>query len=178
MEDLYRLYGNRDSTFVQCVVRIPAQIDRVGRLGDGVVTTYLTDDDCRKLRALCDEALAKHNRPRPGFPMCVYTTVRIENDAARAETVTREFLQKYYGGSIRHGGIMGLGPAAAVVEALKRYEAAGVTDLCVRFAGADQIAQVEQFISNVAPAFSGGENSSLPFKGRCAGAWSRGPSAC
>ena len=72
---------------------IPAQIDRVGRLGDGVVTTYLTDDDCRKLRELCDEALAKHNRPRPGFPMCVYTTVRIENDAAKAEAATREFLQ-------------------------------------------------------------------------------------
>jgi alkanesulfonate monooxygenase SsuD/methylene tetrahydromethanopterin reductase-like flavin-dependent oxidoreductase (luciferase family) len=133
---------------------IPAQIDRVGRLGDGVVTTYLSDDDCRKLRTLCDEALAKHNRPRPGFPMCVYTTVRIENDAAKAAAVTREFLQKYYGGGgggIR--GIMGLGPAAAVVAALKRYEAAGVTDLCVRFAGADQIAQVEQFIDEVAPAF-------------------------
>src|SRR5436190_13449600 len=63
---------------------IPAQIDRVGRLGDGVVTTYLTDEDCRKLRALCDAAFERHNRPRPGFPMCVYTTVRIEDDVARA----------------------------------------------------------------------------------------------
>ena len=133
---------------------IPAQIDRVGRLGDGVVTTYLTDDDCRKLRELCVGALAKHDRPRPGFPMCVYTTVRIEDDAARAEALTRDFLQKYYGGGVNYRGLMGLGPAAAVVETLLRYEKAGVTDLCIRFAGTDQLPQLERFIRDVAPAFA------------------------
>ena len=134
---------------------IPAQIDRVGRLGDGVVTTYLTDDDCRSLREACEQAFAKHGRPRPGFPMCVYATVRIENDAARAEALTRDFLHKYYGGGVNYRGLMGLGPAAAVVETLKRYEAAGVTDLCVRFAGTDQLAQLDRFIREVVPAFAG-----------------------
>lgn len=133
---------------------IPAQIDRVGRLGDGVVTTYLTDDDCRMLREVCGEAFAKHGRPRPDFPMCVYTTARIEKDAAKADALTRDFLQKYYGGGVNYRGLMGLGPAAAVIETLKRYEAAGVTDLCVRFAGTDQLAQLEQFINGVAPAFA------------------------
>ncbi|MDH3287335.1 MAG: LLM class flavin-dependent oxidoreductase [Betaproteobacteria bacterium] len=133
---------------------IPAQIDRVGRLGDGVVTTYLTDDDCRKLRQVCDEALVRHGRPRPGFPMCVYTTVRIEDDAAKAEALTREFLQKYYGGGVNYRGLMGLGPAGAVVETLKRYEEAGATDLCIRFAGTDQVPQLERFIRDVAPAFA------------------------
>lgn len=132
---------------------IPAQIDRVGRLGDGVVTTYLTDDDCRKLRELCNEAFEKHNRPRPGFPMCVYTTVRIEADAAKAEAITAQFLSKYYGGSVNFRGLMGLGPSGAVIDTLKRYEAAGVTDLCIRFAGTDQIPQLERFIREVAPAF-------------------------
>jgi alkanesulfonate monooxygenase SsuD/methylene tetrahydromethanopterin reductase-like flavin-dependent oxidoreductase (luciferase family) len=132
---------------------IPAQIDRVGRLGDGVVTTYLTDNDCRKLRQLCEEALARHNRPRPGFPLCVYTTVRIEDDVGKAEAATREFLQKYYGGGVNYSGLMGLGPAAAVADVLKRYEEAGVTDLCIRFAGTDQLAQLERFISDVTPAF-------------------------
>jgi alkanesulfonate monooxygenase SsuD/methylene tetrahydromethanopterin reductase-like flavin-dependent oxidoreductase (luciferase family) len=132
---------------------IPAQIDRVGRLGDGVITTYLTDEDCRRLRDACNEAFARHGRARAGFPLCVYTTVRIENDAAKAETLTREFLQRYYGGGVNYRGLMGLGPAAAVVETLKRYEAAGVTDLCIRFAGTDQLHQVERFIGDVAPAF-------------------------
>jgi alkanesulfonate monooxygenase SsuD/methylene tetrahydromethanopterin reductase-like flavin-dependent oxidoreductase (luciferase family) len=133
---------------------IPAQIDRVGRLGDGVVTTYLTDDECRRLRELCNEALVKHNRARPGFPLCVYTTVRIEDDAAKAEARTREFLQKYYGGGVNFKGLMGLGPAGAVVDVLKRYEVAGATDICVRFAGTDQLPQLERFIKDVAPAFA------------------------
>lgn len=135
---------------------IPAQIERFARLGDGMVTTYLTDDDCRRLRALGNEALNRHGRSLPGFPLCVYTTVRLESDAARAEALTRDFLEKYYGGGVNYRGLMGLGPATAVIETLKRYEAAGVTDLCVRFAGTDQLPQLEQFVRDVAPAFAGG----------------------
>jgi alkanesulfonate monooxygenase SsuD/methylene tetrahydromethanopterin reductase-like flavin-dependent oxidoreductase (luciferase family) len=133
---------------------IPAQIDRVGRLGDGVITTYCTDDDCRKLRELCDAAFEKHGRARPGFPMCVYTTVRIEEDVAKAEAVTTDFLAKYYGGGVNFRGLMGLGTPAAVVDTLKRYEAAGVTDLCIRFAGTDQLDQLEKFARDVLPAFA------------------------
>ncbi|HEV2008046.1 MAG TPA: LLM class flavin-dependent oxidoreductase [Burkholderiales bacterium] len=133
---------------------IPAQIDRFARLGDGIITTYLTDDDCRKLRQLGDEALAKHGRSLPDFPMCVYTTVRIDNDVAKAEADTQKFLHEYYGGGVNYRGLMGLGPASKVVATLKLYEAAGVTDLCVRFAGTDQIGQLEQFIRDVAPAFA------------------------
>lgn len=135
---------------------IPAQIERFARLGDGIVTTYLTDDDCRRLRELGNEALARHGRSLPRFPLCVYTTVRLENDAARAEAFTRDFLEKYYGGGVSYRGLMGLGPAAAVIETLKRYEAAGVTDLCVRFAGTDQVEQLDEFTRAVVPAFAGG----------------------
>ena len=133
---------------------IPAQIDRVGRIGDGVITTYLTDDDCRKLRELCEESFEKHRRPRPGFPMCVYTTVRIEDEAAKAEAVTADFLRKYYGGGVNFRGLMGLGSPASVIATLKRYEAAGVTDVCIRFAGTDQVSQLERLIEDVAPAFA------------------------
>lgn len=140
--------GNRAEIF-------PAQLDRFARLGDGVITTYVTDDDCRTLRGACDEALARHGRSAPGFPMCVYTTVRIDADRKRAEALTEGFLKAYYGGGIGLRGLMGLGPAAHVIETLKRYEAAGVTDLCVRFAGTDQIAQAEAFVSAVGPAFPG-----------------------
>lgn len=132
---------------------LPAQLDRFARLGDGIITTYLTDDDCRTLRAGAEEALARHGRSLPDFPLCVYTTVRLDDDVARAEALTRTFLQQYYGGSVHFRGLMGLGPASAVIETLKRYEAAGVTDLCIRFAGTDQLAQLEQFIHHVAPAF-------------------------
>jgi len=132
---------------------IPAQVDRVGRLGDGVITTYVTENDCRRLRELCLEAFAVHGRARASFPLCVYTTVRIERDAAKAEAHTRAFLDRYYGGGVSFHGLMGLGPAAAVIDTMQRYAAAGVTDVCIRFAGEDQRAQLEQFIAGVLPAF-------------------------
>lgn len=80
--------------------------------------------------------------------------MRIEKDAAKAEAVTREFLEKYYGGGVNYRGLMGLGPAAAVIETLKRYEEARATDLCIRFAGTDQLSQLDRFISGVVPAFA------------------------
>jgi hypothetical protein len=46
---------------------------------------------------------------------------------------------------------MGLGPPEAVIEALSRYAAAGATDLCIRFIGDDQRAQLERFTADVLP---------------------------
>ena len=46
------------------------------------------------------------------------------------------------------------GPPSLVIDTLKRYEAAGVTDLYIRFAGTDQVAQLEQFIHEVVPVFT------------------------
>ena len=133
---------------------IPAQIERVGKFGDGVITTYVNEDDCIRLREVCAESMARHGRPRPDFPLCVYTTIRLENDVAKAESMTREFLEKYYGGGVNFRGMMGLGPAPAVLDVIKRYERAGVTDLCLRLVGTDQIAQLEQFIQEVLPAIT------------------------
>jgi hypothetical protein len=46
---------------------------------------------------------------------------------------------------------MGLGPADCVIAALERYRAAGVSDLCIRFVGDDQLAQLERFTTEVLP---------------------------
>ena len=104
------------------------------------------------MRERGDEALARHGRALPGFPLCVYTTVRLDDDALRARRTTMEFLAAYYGGGVHQRGTMGLGPAEAVISALLGYAAAGVTDLCVRFVGDDQRAQLERFTEEVLPA--------------------------
>jgi hypothetical protein len=46
---------------------------------------------------------------------------------------------------------MGLGPAAVVLNVMARYAAVGVTDLCIRFIGNDQLAQLERFTREVLP---------------------------
>jgi alkanesulfonate monooxygenase SsuD/methylene tetrahydromethanopterin reductase-like flavin-dependent oxidoreductase (luciferase family) len=130
---------------------LPAQFDRFARLGDGIITTYLHAEECRTVRERAEEALARRGRSVPDFPLCVYTTVRMENDVATAERVTTEFLATYYGGGVHSRGTMGLGPADAVLTALRRYAAFGVTDLCIRFVGDDQLPQMERFTAEVLP---------------------------
>ena len=134
---------------------LPAQFDRFARLGDGLITTYVHAEECRDVRARAEEALARHGRNRPDFPLCVYTTVRMEDDSRTAERVTAEFLAIYYGGGVHSRGTMGLGPADVVLAALQRYAAAGVTDVCVRFVGDDQLAQLERFTTEVWPGLRG-----------------------
>jgi alkanesulfonate monooxygenase SsuD/methylene tetrahydromethanopterin reductase-like flavin-dependent oxidoreductase (luciferase family) len=130
---------------------LPAQFDRFARLGDGIITTYLHAEECRVVREHAASALARHGRSDVDFPLCVYTTVRLENDVRTAERVTTEFLATYYGGGVHSRGTMGLGPPEAVIAALDRYAAAGATDLCIRFVGDDQRAQFERFTADVLP---------------------------
>jgi alkanesulfonate monooxygenase SsuD/methylene tetrahydromethanopterin reductase-like flavin-dependent oxidoreductase (luciferase family) len=138
--------GNRGELF-------PAQLERFARLGDGIMTTYVHPEECVELRERADAALAAQGRDLPDFPLCVYTTVRLDDDVAAAERVTAEFLAAYYGGGVHQRGRMGLGPADVVIAALKAYEAAGVTDLCLRFSGEDQRDQLDRFGREVLPAF-------------------------
>ena len=134
---------------------LDAQFDRLGRLGDGIITTYVHAEECRLVRERGEAALARHGRARPNFPLCVYTTVRMDDDPRTAERVTAEFLATYYGGGVHSRGTMGLGPAEAVTAALQRYAAAGVSDLCIRFVGDDQLAQLERFTDEVLPSLRG-----------------------
>ena len=131
---------------------LPAQFERFARLGDGIITTYLHAEECRLVRERAEEALARRGRTLPDFPLCVYTTVRLDDDRRTAERITTEFLSAYYGGGVHQRGTMGLGPPEVVIEALGRYADAGVTDLCIRFIGDDQLAQLDRFTAEVLPA--------------------------
>ena len=132
---------------------LPTAIDRFARLGDGIITTRIYAEECRTLREQAQAALARRGRSLPEFPICAYTTVRVEEDVATAQRVNEEFLRAYYGPRMRERGTVGLGPADAVIGALKQYEAAGVTDVCVRFAGDGQLDQLGRFTRDVLPAF-------------------------
>jgi len=79
---------------------LPAQFDRFGRLGDGIITTYVHAAECGLIRERALEGLARHGRARADFPLVVYTTVRLEDDVRTAERATTEFLATYYGGGV------------------------------------------------------------------------------
>src|SRR5215475_7716392 len=92
---------------------LAAQFDRFGRLGDGIITTYVHFEEIPVIRQRALEALARHGRAKAPFELCVYTTVRMDDDPRTAERVTTEFLATYYGGGVHSRGTMGLGPADA-----------------------------------------------------------------
>ena len=71
-----------------------------------------------------------------------------------AERSTARFLRAYYGGDVHERGTMGLGPADVVIATLRRYAESDVTDLCIRFVGDDQLAQLERFTTEVLPALA------------------------
>ena len=131
---------------------LPAQFDRFARLGDGIITTYVHAEECRRCGSAPRRPWLARGRVLPSFPLCVYTTVRIEDDPRTAERVTAAFLAAYYGGGVHQRGTMGLGPADVVIAALRRYAEAGATDLCIRFVGTDQLAQLERFTAEVLPS--------------------------
>ena len=134
---------------------LDAQFDRFARLGDGLITTYVHAEECRLVREHAEAAMARRGRAVTPFPLCVYTTVRMEDDPRTAERITGEFLATYYGGGVHSRGTMGLGPADVVIAALRRYVEGGATDLCVRFVGDDQLAQLERFTREVLPHLRG-----------------------
>lgn len=134
-------------------VYLEAALDRFARLGDGLITTRVHADECRILREKAEAALAARGRSLADFPICAYVTVRLEDDPATAHRVNEDFLRAYYGPNMRERGTAGLGPAETVIAALKQFEAAGATDLCVRFAGDGQLNQLERFTKEVLPAF-------------------------
>lgn len=151
---------------------LPAQFERFARLGDGIITTYVDAGECRMVRERGDEALARLGRALPRFPLCVYTTVRPDDDPPRARRESMEFLAAYYGGGVHQRGTMGLGPAAEVIGALDRYAEAGVTDLCVRFVGDDQRAQLKRFTRDVLPALRGRRVGAARGREAAAAQWS------
>src|SRR5256885_140096 len=52
---------------------LAASFDRFGRLGDGIITTYVHYDECRLVGRLGGEAPAPHERAPPPLPLLVVT---------------------------------------------------------------------------------------------------------
>ncbi len=125
---------------------------RFARHGDGIISDDVIPEECVEIRRRGVRALAEAGRDLPDFPHAVYTTVRIDDDRATAQQRFAEYLAAYYGGiPYRLRGEPPVGDAQDVARALTRYAEAGATDIIIRFAGDDQLAQAERFTSEVRP---------------------------
>ena len=103
-----------------------------------------------KIRAAAQAA----GRPADAVTGAAYVTIALDADRAKAEARLNQFMETYYGVPARvilarqaHYA----GPIDGCVEWLGRWIAAGTTHVCIRFAGGDQLAQVDETATRLLP---------------------------
>src|SRR5262245_6775958 len=93
-------------------------------------------------------------RPADAVMGAAYVTLAIDRDRAAAEKRLHGFLETYYG--VPASAMLGrqavyAGPIEGAAEWLQRWIDAGARHLVLRFAGGDQIAQVDETARNLLP---------------------------
>ena len=130
---------------------LPAQLDRFARLGDGIITTYVHAEECRRA------GRAPRRRGRgAGAPRGV-SAVRLHDGphggrSRRSPSVSPPSFSPPTTAAACTRAARWAWAGASCHRALRRYAEAGVTDLCLRFVGDDQLAQLERFTREVLPA--------------------------
>ena len=93
-------------------------------------------------------------RPPDAVTGAAYVTLAIDADRAAAERRLHGFLETYYAAPARvllARQACYAGPIAGAVEWLQRWIDAGASHLALRFAGGDQLAQVDETATRVLP---------------------------
>ena len=88
----------------------------------------------------------------------VYTTLALDASAAAAEDRLNKYLENYYSvpaRAMRARQACYAGPLEGAVEWLQRWVDAGVRHIAIRFAGGDQLAQVEEVAAKLVPRLRG-----------------------
>ena len=103
---------------------------------------------------LIQAAARAAGRPADAVTGAAYVTLALDPDAAAAERRLHGFLETYYAAPAR--AIMArqatyAGPLEGCVEWLQRWIAAGCRHLMIRFAGGDQLAQVDETATRLLP---------------------------
>jgi probable F420-dependent oxidoreductase len=127
---------------------------RVLRLGDGWLPISSSPEaftkDWERLQVLGQEM----GRNAHALHRCLYTTLNVNADGARAERELRAFIESYYSipyevQATRNG--LFAGSAEQCIAWLKAFIAAGAETIVVRFGSPDQMEQLARFAKEVLP---------------------------
>ena len=137
---------------------VDSGLRRVAQFADGWITNSITADLYRqcweKILAFADEA------GRSGIEeisQCLYVTMNINPDGAKAEKECGDFLSAYYHKpfeEVRKQLLVIVGDGAQVEKQLRGYSEAGARVFVVRFSGGSQEEQLDNFVSELLPRFS------------------------
>ncbi len=137
---------------------VDSGLRRVARFADGWITNSITPDLYRQ----CWEKICAYagevgrDEEIQAIPQCLYVTMNVNPDGAKAEAQCGEFLAKYYHKTfdeVRKQLLVLAGDGDRVEEQLREYVREGARVFIVRFAGGSQEEQLENFVSELLPRF-------------------------
>jgi alkanesulfonate monooxygenase len=135
---------------------VARMLRRVAVSADGWMTALATPDEFKSMWTRILSFAREAGRDPAAIVPSYQMTLTIERDRARAAAAAGEFLNRYYGTSyadIRQSmwGRDPMGDADECYRAIKGLIDAGCRDFAFRFAGRDQLAQIERFTADVLP---------------------------
>ena len=129
------------------------QFRRAARLGDGFISISDTPEEyagvVHKVQTYAEELGRDFRRMESAF----YMTVNLGSDPDKASQEADKYLMMYYGANIWGSRWGPFGPPERTVQRIQEYAQAGASTIIVRFASFDQEAQLQTFLSEVAPNF-------------------------
>lgn len=131
---------------------------RVARLGDGWMTTGKTPEDLRNSVEMIRGYGREIGRDLgPGFEVCLYYNINVNEDREAALAESKRFLDSYYTVDYSREFLemwVALGSPAQCIENLRRFIDAGATTITLRLAGYDQKRQFKRVTEEVLPALT------------------------
>lgn len=117
---------------------VAAARERTGRLYDGWFPNAPSPTEYAVLWSEVQAAARAAGRDPGALTPAMYLTLALDDDAARADERIDAYLQRYYGlrpDTMRKRQMCFAGNAAGAAAWLKSYADAGVSHMCLRFAG-------------------------------------------
>lgn len=130
---------------------LPRQHYRVAKWGDGAMMNLDTPDEVRRVIAAIGVETEKLGRDPSSLHFCMYMSIHLDRDAAKATSEGEEWLVKYYHRNWWNGRWGPFGPSELIIARMQEYIRAGIQSFVVRFAAYDQPTQFQRFTQEVLP---------------------------
>ena len=128
---------------------------RVALLGDGYITMGVTADEMGKRWRVIEETAIEIGKDLSQFEVAIHGMVNINDDKQAAYAEAKDYFNHYYGPSYPPEKLIHVwlahGPPKDCAKLIQAWIDMGITTPVLRFAGRNQLAQIERFIKDVLP---------------------------
>ena len=130
-----------------------AQFKRAARLGDGFISISEPPSEFKEVGRRVAGYASEAGRDPASMERVFYMTTNLNPDPTEAEKEADQWIRLYYGVNIWRELWGPWGPPDKLAESIRTYQAAGATEVIVRFASFSPLKQFQTFVDEVLPQF-------------------------